>query len=49
MKIYKNIVLSESEIGDGVVILPLKKWQKMEKEIQRLKDVLRVVKNKKHE
>ncbi|OGZ69344.1 MAG: hypothetical protein A3D44_02700 [Candidatus Staskawiczbacteria bacterium RIFCSPHIGHO2_02_FULL_42_22] len=41
----KNIILSTSTINkqNGVVVLSLKKWQKMEKEFLELKDAMEAV------
>jgi len=41
----KNIVLPISAIGDGVVILSIKKWQKMERGYQELKNAIRALAN----
>lgn len=41
----KNIILSTSTVNkqSGVVVLSLKKWQKMEKEFLELKDAMEAI------
>ena len=39
----KSIILSKSKAQKGVVVLPLAKWQKMEKEMTELKDAMEAI------